>query len=171
MSLKEMIEMHKKEKEEKKQARIRRKVEKKKTIEALTREQVEASVDIIELFKERIMLRAKCFETKDFINARIYVKDINLITEVMLEDFGKYTDTLTELCKSGQYEVKYISSVICIKTGYNTKMALDNLKDFARRKKENGVVAHEAREILKRYREKRIPAYDGFEVDYNHIQR
>ena len=89
----------------------------------------------------------------------------------MLKDFGKYKDTIAELSKSGKYEVKYICSVICIKTGFNTRQAIDNLRDFAKRKKENGVVAHESREIIKRYNEKRIPAYDGFQVDYSYIKR
>ncbi|WP_290776391.1 hypothetical protein [Anaerofustis sp.] len=166
MSLKDRIAMHNREKEEKKQARLRKKIEKKKTIEPMTREQIEECSDLVELFKEKIEYRAKCLETKRIVDANITNKDIITITDIMLEDFNHYKDLFLEFCKSGSYELKYSASVICLRTGFNTNMALDNLKYFARHKKTNGVIAYESREILKRYNEKRLPSYEGFEVQY-----
>lgn len=166
MSLKDMINMHNREKEEKKQLRLRKKIEKKKTIEPMTREQIEEKGDIVELFINKIEYRAKCLEEKRIVDANITNKDIITIIDIMLEDFDKYKEFLLEQCKNGSYELKYSASVICLRTGFNTNAALENLRYFARHKKQNGVIAYESREILKRFHEKRLPAYEGFEVQY-----
>lgn len=166
MSLKDMLEMRKREKEEKKQLRLRKKIEKKKTIEPMTREEILNEGDILELFKSKIDYRARCLEEKRIVDANITNKDLILIIEIMLEDFDKYKEFFLELCKSGSYELKYSASVICLRTGFNTNMAIDNIRYFARHKNQNGVIAYESREILKRYHEKRLPAYEGFSVQY-----
>ena len=60
---------------------------------------------------------------------------------------------------------------MCLRTGIGTRIAVDNIRDFAKKKNEYHVISFEAREIIKRYNQKRIPAYDGFSIDYAYIKR
>lgn len=174
MAFKEMLELRKRETREKREARVQKIIKKKSTVEPLKISEIENTPadQLIDLFCQR------CIKKQDFMlnakrkNARVYSQDMtNIANEIVYHHFDELQDEMLKRLKDPEFTVRYNFSVMCLRTGIGTKLAVENIRDFAKKKNEYHVISFEAREIIKRYNQKRIPAYDGFQIDYKYIKR
>ena len=174
MSLKEHRELRKRETREKREARVQKIIRKKSKVEPLKIREIENTPadQLLDLFSDR------CIKKQDFMlhskrkDARVYSQDMtNIANEIVYKHFDELKDELVKKLKEPEFTVRYNVSVMCLRCGLETRLAVDNIRDFAKKKNEYHVVSYEAREIIKRYNQKRIPAYDGFQIDYSYIKR
>ena len=152
MGFKEWKELRKRETREKREARVQRIIKKKSSVDPMKVELIQnmPADQLIDLFCQR------CIKKQDFMlnakrkDAKVYSQDMtNIAKEMVYHHFDELKDEMVKKLKDPEFTVRYNFSVMCLRTGLSTKLAVENIRDFAKKKNEYHVISFEAREIMK----------------------